>query len=259
MLFVYSVSSLTKDIVKIKNEDKTFIYTREFSGWFISFVANLLILGVLVVRIGFLVFQSSLVKTFKRDGFIHYFPVNYYYYNYELFIVILELIMLIVVLMNISNVMYPEFFLLIKLTFNNAGRLLLSYFLLLSLMVISTASTFWVVFNSYVSEFQTFALSTYSVFFFENLSNTSLLAMMESQYLITFAMVLVYLFFSIFYLNYLFVILLDSFTTIKTKNPLNLIMMETIFEGITYYFENLYISIWKYFRRSSRVVEGKGR
>lgn len=248
MLFVYSVINLIQDLIKIKREYKYFIISFEFSQWVVSMVLNIFILVVLIVKVTYIIMQLNFVNEFKLNGFKDYIPVDYYIFNYEYVHNIIEIVMITLVLLNITNIFYKEFYLLIIETFNNAKELILSYYILLTLYIMTFSISFWIIFQGSIREFKTFIDSLYNVLYLMTLDNDIILKMMNVNSFFTIIFTILYILFLVLFMyKLLYILIFESFVAIKEKYPLNLLDFTVVLHGVKHFIENVIIKLKSFY------------
>lgn len=117
------------------------IFIKNFIMFVINFLLNCLILLVLIMKILLIIQNKINLQPYIDNQYHEFFPVNYYV-PIENYIFYLEILMIAIILINLLNSFYFEFYARIFLTFKYAYKYLIAYLVifLISILGFSTAT-----------------------------------------------------------------------------------------------------------------------
>ena len=147
LLITYSSWNLKSQLGRLFKEGFLSIFYRNFVQWVIEISISGLILGVVIIRIVYMIIQSQSVRNFKKSNFTTFFCVNYFTENWEFLVTLLEIIMVMCITINALNAFYYEFFARIFLTFQTSTTLLFSFFVFYIIIILAYASSFSIMYG----------------------------------------------------------------------------------------------------------------
>lgn len=149
LLFFYSSIHLYFNLSELYKERLNIIY-KQFTLFIVNFSINCLVLVALIFRIIISVQKISNMTPYQNIGFTEYFPIMYYTANLESLAKYVEIIMIGMIILNILNSFYFEFFARIFLTFSFAWKYIFAYLTIYLIIIIAYAASCNILFGSYI-------------------------------------------------------------------------------------------------------------
>ena len=150
----------------------------------------------------------------NKEGFVSYFPTEYFNGGLFYFLSYMEIIMVILILINLLNAIYIEMFLRVYLTFKYAMKYIAALMIVLILVIMGYALGFNLLFGSYVEMFSTISMSFTSMMKFLFVDFHIMKDMMERYSVVATAFIIS---------SFVILVLLNVFVTnIFKQRPLSL-------------------------------------
>jgi len=149
ILFMYSITYLYFNIIEIIKERMNIIY-KDFVWFLINFSLNCLIFLVVILKFLFVLYSMSAIEPYSKNEFQEYFPINYYVQS-EYYISLLELLMIALIIVNILNSFYFEFFARIFLTFKYMWRNLVAYMTIYFIIIFAFSQGCYVLYGDIIA------------------------------------------------------------------------------------------------------------
>ena len=258
VLVIYSSISLGLHISKYKNQKAIVIYNELFQ-WILSIIVDAWIITVLLIRIICMIIEYYVISDYIKEGFVSYFPTEYF--NGGLFYILsyMEIIMVILILINLLNAIYIEMFLRVYLTFKYAMKYIAALMIVLILVIMGYALGFNLLFGSYVEMFSTISMSFTSMMKFLFVDFNIMKDMMERYSVVATAFIISYFVLVDFILlNLIFVFLFFAYKKVMKNNTMTLLKYSVIIDGLGNFFINTLLRcarICKLRRRLTRWLD----
>ena len=197
------------------------------------------IIAVLIIRIICMIIEYYVISDYIKEGFVSYFPTEYFNGGLFYFLSYMEIIMVILILINLLNAIYIEMFLRVYLTFKYAMKYIAALMLVLILVIMGYALGFNLLFGSYVEMFSTISMSFTSMMKFLFVDFHIMKDMMERYSVVATAFIISYFVLVDFILlNLIFVFLFFAYKKVMKNNTMTLLKYSVIIDGLRNFFIN---------------------
>ena len=238
VLVIYSSISLGLHISKYKHQKAIVIYNELFQ-WILSIIVDAWIIAVLIIRIICMIIEYYVISDYIKEGFVSYFPTEFFNGGLFYFLSYMEIIMVILILINLLNAIYIEMFLRVYLTFKYAMKYIAALMIVLILVIMGYALGFNLLFGSYVEMFSTISMSFTSMMKFLFVDFHIMKDMMERYSVVATAFIISYFVLVDFILlNLIFVFLFFAYKKVMKNNTMTLLKYSVIIDGLRNFFIN---------------------
>ena len=149
LVFLYGFGSVITCLYDYILEGNV-VLTRNSLKFFFKLIIGLLLLSIVGYRIFLAYIQNYYVRKYSKNEFLDHFPVNFLTDTYETPCKMLEMFTCFLMIINIFNIFYFQFFEQVFLTFSESIKKFMPYLMIYFVFILAYATVNTYLFGPYI-------------------------------------------------------------------------------------------------------------